>query len=454
MRWKVLAALAAVVLVVGCSGARTDGTAKKDADQPEVSKIEIEGDQDLDVNQLAIDALTDLQAFWGKQYPKLYQDDFAPLDGGFYGLTADSESWPQCASGYSDVEGDAFYCQDDDSVSWDAEEFLPSLQEKYGDFVIPVVLAHVWGYAVQDRAGFADQNELTVSSVLQADCFAGAWARHARDDEVFDVSDSDLDMSLAGILDVGDNPGTTASDAEARGSGFDRASAFQDGYDNDVEKCKQYADGDPEPLQLPFTTAEDEANGGNAPYDTIASFVPPDIEDYWSQAYPELNDGAAWKPLKAPVPFDPANSPECGGQSTEAFALFYCAPDDYVAWDNVNAMPRVYREAGDYAVTTLLATQYGLAALFRMGAVPEDVKTSTLRSDCLAGAYTASVLLGNRKGTTTYSISPGDLDEGIQALLVFRGEGDVERQGNGFDRVRAFREGVTNGARPCISYQG
>jgi hypothetical protein len=83
-----------------------------------------------------------------------------------------------------------------------------------------------------------------------------------------------------------------------------------------------------------------------------------------------------------------------------------------------------------------------------------DEKTSTLRGDCLAGGYTASVIIHNRPETSTYHISPGDLDEGIKALLVFRGEGDVEREGAGFERVRAFREGVINGAESCLQYQG
>jgi hypothetical protein len=53
---------------------------------------------------------------------------------------------------------------------------------------------------------------------------------------------------------------------------------------------------------------------------------------------------------------------------------------------------------------------------------------------------------------STYHISPGDLDEGIMALLVLRGEGDTERQGAGVDRVRAFREGVIDGAQACLDY--
>ncbi len=71
----------------------------------------------------------------------------------------------------------------------------------------------------------------------------------------------------------------------------------------------------------------------------------------------------------------------------------------------------------------LLAIQYGLAALT------------------------------NRPDTSTYHLSLGDLDEGIKTLLVFRGEGDTERQGAGSERVRAFREGVMNGAGARLDYQ-
>ncbi len=58
-----------------------------------------------------------------------------------------------------------------------------------------------------------------------------------------------------------------------------------------------------------------------------------------------------------------------------------------------------------------------------------------------------------RPDTSTYHISPGDLDEGIKALLVFRGAGDVERQGGGWARVRAFREGVIDGAQSCLDFK-
>ena len=312
-----------------------------------------------------------------------------------------------------------------------------------------MVFAHEYGHAVQARSNFTAR---TVTRELQADCFAGAWAKHAKEDGVFDVNAADLDTALAGILDLRDNPGTSNMDPNAHGSGFDRTSAFQDGFDNGLGKCKDYRDDEPMVLELPFNDEEDASRGGDAPYDSIVNGVPYDIEDYFTQLYPELADGKTWTPLHSIEPYGPDNPPMCGDQSAEGYSLFYCVADDYVGWDNVSAMPEVYKQGGDYAVATLLATQWGLAALTRLGD-DSDEKTSTLRGDCLAGGYTASVIIYNRPETSTFHISPGDLDEGIKALLVFRGEGDVERQGVGWNRVKAFREGVINGAEACLNYQ-
>ena len=133
-------------------------------------------------------------------------------------------------------------------------------------------------------------------------------------------------------------------------------------------------------LELPFNDAEDEARGGDAPYDPIVNGMPYDLEDYWTHVYPELTDGQQWTPVHGIEPYSPDDPPTCGGKSAEGYALFYCVDDDYVGGDNVGAMPEVYKRGGDYAVATLLATQYGLAALTRLGD-QSDEKTSTLRGD-------------------------------------------------------------------------
>lgn len=449
MRMRVWSAVGVVLLLAACGSPKPELPKPDQSSKPDTSAIEITGDASDPVNKLAVEAIADLEQFWGQQYPELYGSEYKPVEGGFFAVTSSSEA-PPCTSDPAEVAGNAFYCSTEDVVAWDAEGLLPSLKDKYGDFAIPVVLAHEYGHAVQARSNFTAR---TVTRELQADCFAGAWSKHVKDDGVFDVTSADLDNALAGILDLRDTPGTVHIDPNAHGSGFDRVGAFQDGFDNGLARCKDYRDDDPIVLELPFTDEEDAARGGDAPYDSIVNGVPYDLEDYWTQVYPELTGGQAWPPVAGIEAFTPDNPPMCGGQSAADYALFYCVPDDYVGWDNANVMPEVYRQGGDYAVATLLATQYGLAALARLGD-QSDEKTSTLRGDCLAGGYTASVIVYNRPETSTYHISPGDLDEGIKALLVFRADGDVERQGAGFARVRAFREGVMNGAESCLQYQG
>jgi len=451
MQMRVWSLAAVVLLLAACGGPKpqVSGVAQKTGSPPDTSNIEIHGDKSADVNKLAMEAIADLQEYWGKEFPELYGKDYEPVKGGFYAVIPSSGDFPPCAQDASEISGNAFYCSTKDVVAWDAEGLLPELKEKYGDFVIPVVLAHEWGHAVQGRSNFTAR---TVTKELQADCFAGAWSKHAKEDGVFKVTAADLDTALAGILDLRDTPGTSNIDPNAHGSGFDRVSAFQDGFDGGPGKCKDYRDDEPMVLELPFNDAQDEAQGGDAPYDSIVNGVPYDLEDYFTHLYPELTDGKQWPPVHGLEPYDPNHPPTCGGQSAEGFALFYCVPDDYVGWDNVDAMPEVYKQGGDYAVATLLATQYGLAALTRLND-QSDEKTSTLRGDCFAGGYTASVILYNRPDTSTFHISPGDLDEGIKALLVFRGDGDVERQGAGWARIKAFRSGVIDGAESCVSYE-
>ena len=44
------------------------------------------------------------------------------------------------------------------------------------------------------------------------------------------------------MIAIRDQPGTSPDDPFAHGSGFDRIAAFQDGFENGAQKCKEYAD--------------------------------------------------------------------------------------------------------------------------------------------------------------------------------------------------------------------
>ena len=152
----------------------------------------------------------------------------------------------------------------------DAEGLLPDLQKKFGDFVIPVVLAHEWGHAMQQRSGFFSANQLTVSSELQADCFAGGWSKHAQKRGAFRGTSAQLDSALAGILDLRDQPGSSATDQSAHGSGFDRVSAFLEAISlvTDLDVAEG-ADGS---ARVRVAPASDPASGSVRP--NAASFSP------------------------------------------------------------------------------------------------------------------------------------------------------------------------------------
>lgn len=443
--------LRVTALVTGCvlagTGCSTTISSKPQAAQQSSKApppVDIHGDASDPVNVIVAKAIGDIQSYWQDEFPKLYQDDYTPVKGGFYAVHPSSGKLPPCADTPADIAGNAFYCAKADDIAWDVEGLLPDLRKRFGDFVIPVVLAHEWGHAIQARSHFQGE---TVTKEIQADCFAGAWTAHAKKD-TFKPSANDLDRALAGFLFLRDEPGNDKHDTSAHGSGFDRVNSFRTGFDKGPEACKDYRNGDPVVVELPFTSAADQAAGGNAPYEAIINGVPEDLEDYFSQVFPELT-GKQWTPLQPVQAIDPRHAPNCGNQSTKGYVLFYCVPEDYVGFDNVEAMPGIYDDGGDFAVATLIATQYGLAALTRAGQDSGDKKVS-LRADCLAGAWAASILLHNRP-QSRYSLSPGDLDKAVAALLLYRGDGDVERQGQGADRIDAYRDGVYNGAKVCMN---
>lgn len=409
--------------------------------------VTIKGDDGGPTNTIVRKTIIDLQAWWSSEMRDVYGKDYQPVEGGFYSVDPRSGDLPPCATDVEEIDGNAFYCPRRDVVAWDNAGLMPALRQKFGDFSVAVVLAHEWGHAIQARVGFRAAR--TVTREMQADCFAGAWVAHVKNDGGISlpVRPEDLDRALAGFLSLRDEPGSAASDPRAHGSGFDRVSSFQQGFDEGAKTCAGYRDDEPSPVELPFTDQVDKDRGGDLPYDDAVTLALADLDDYWAKAYPSVFS-KPWKPLSAPKAFDPASPPTCDGSPVKDFVLFYCAPDDYVGFDNTDTMPRIYRAGGDYAVATLLATQYGLAVSHRLGTDGADDPATNLRGDCYAGAWAASVFLKNRD-SAKLQLSPGDLDEALSALLLFRGESDSERQGAGFQRVKAYRKGVLTGVRAC-----
>ncbi len=418
--------------------------------------VTIVGADGSEEDAIAANAIDDLGTFWSTAYPQAYGGAFRPVRGGFYAAddTTDLATLPCAPSDRSFVVDNAYYCPGADALVWDRQHLLLDLAAQYGPFTVAVVIAHEWGHAVQARAG-ADVGRPTVTLELQADCFAGAWAARAAagDSPRFRVDAEDLDRALAGVLSLKDAPGALSTDPNAHGSGFDRVGAFQDGFEDGVVRCAAYHDGDPRP----YLFADRGDGSGDLPYaddgtnEGITEAAVASLEAFWADAFPALSNGRPWLPLAPARPFAPDDPPDCAGRPVVDFRLYYCVPDRYVGYDDVETMPEAY-QLGDFAVGTLLATQYGLAVQDELGEEPPDDRTAALRGDCLAGAW-AGALLPADGGDPTYPygllLSPGDLDEAVAVLLSFRGD-DERRDGEpGFERVRSFRVGVVDGAAAC-----
>jgi len=155
-----------------------------------------------------------------------------------------------------------------------------------------------------------------------------------------------------------------------------------------------------------------------------------------------------------PVAFEDGDNPSCNGEEVSEFVLFVCIPDRFVAFEVGSVFPALYEQNGDFGVATLIATQYGLDVTDQLQSADNEV-AATLQGDCFAGAW-AQALLPDETGASAFDLvlSPGDLDEGVSALLSFRSASDRDRQGPGFDRVKAFRTGVMEGAISCLEIEG
>jgi predicted metalloprotease len=443
--------------IVGSDVGETSTTAPTTTTPPPPpADVDIEGSDGSELNDVIGNAIADLEAFWTDAYPDAYQDDYEPVSGGLFAI--DSSTDPTnipCAVGpdIDELLDNAYYCPPSDAVVWDQERFMPDLAERYGDFTVAVVIAHEWGHVIQDRARFSGAS---VTTELQADCFAGSWVKHVEDgdSERFHVTTDELDESLAGVLSLRDAPGGFADDPTAHGSGFDRVGAFQDGFEHGATRCADFTDGDPAPYEFPFSSQDEADNGGDLHLSGttddpgIIDLTFPSLDAYWADTFPTLTDDETYEPLDDPIAFSTDDPPTCDGDSVKGYLLFVCIPDRYVGFEDEETIPAVYEQNGDFAVATLMATQYGLDAVEQLGTADDEV-TATLQGDCFAGAWAAALLPPDPPEDYQLVLSPGDLDEGVAVLLSFRSEGDRERQGPGFDRVRAYRVGVLKGADAC-----
>jgi predicted metalloprotease len=448
---RLLASLVATVSLVVAGTVAVPSSAASASTSSGAFDSTSSGSTSFDSTSFASAAIDDLQAFWADSLPEVYDRGYESIpDDRLHPYSSDDPP-PACGdrgtTPYEEVAGNAFYCSVGDFVAWDTQELFPRLEQRHGRFAVALVLAHEWGHAIQARTD--SSISATIYLENQADCFAGAWAHHveAGDDTSLSFGASDLDAALSGYLEFRDPPGVDPSHEGAHGNGFDRVSAFQDGFEAGVGQCATYEHDPPEVTESPYTTYEDQASGGDMALDEAVDLVKTDLDEYWAAQL----DGSPVSDVAVVADADAG----CEGTSDGGVlvdGVTYCTTGDTVVYDP-DVLSRVYDSTGDFGAGMLLATAWSSAAQHDLGLSIHGA-AARLRADCLTGAWAGDVARGVRSGSgsasdSQLSLSPGDLDQGI-ATFVSLGGTDDDR-GSAFTRVDAFRTGFFDGVDACTT---
>ena len=165
-----------------------------------------------------------------------------------------------CGSGQSAMG--PFYCPGDQKVYIDLN-FYQTLKNQLGapgEFAQAYVIAHEVGHHVQNLLGITgkvdqmrgrvserEQNAVSVRVELQADCFAGVWARMSQDSKQW-LERGDIESAMNAAEKIGDDAlqkrsqGRVVPDSFTHGSSAQRVRWFSQGMNSgDMQRCDTFA---------------------------------------------------------------------------------------------------------------------------------------------------------------------------------------------------------------------
>ena len=171
-----------------------------------------------------------------------------------------SGSFPT-ACGMGQAAAGPFYCPGDRKVYIDLR-FYELMRQRFhvaGDFAQAYVIAHEVGHHVQNLLGITEQldarrgrvsqaayNALSVKLELQADCFAGVWAKHTEQSKHF-LDPGDVEGALKAASAIGDDTlqeqsqGRVVPDSFTHGTSAQRVHWLRRGLDNGtVQSCDTF----------------------------------------------------------------------------------------------------------------------------------------------------------------------------------------------------------------------
>ena len=163
-----------------------------------------------------------------------------------------SNSYPT-GCGQGDAAMGPFYCPADRIVYLDMSFFNVMTQRlgAPGQFAQAYVVAHEVGHHVQNLLGIsgkvdaarqrgseAQANAMSVRLELQADCFAGVWAKRSQAVSTWRLEDGDIETALNAASQIGDDTlqrksrGTVVPESFTHGTSAQRVGWFKRGFES------------------------------------------------------------------------------------------------------------------------------------------------------------------------------------------------------------------------------
>jgi predicted metalloprotease len=416
---------------------------------------DVEGTDNGKIDELAGNAVSDIEEYWGSAYSETFDGQFTPVEAL---ISWDANGFDDSTFCGDDTYGlvNAAFCYDDETIGWDRGELLPALRKAYGDMGMTMVLAHEYGHAVQHQAGLKSENTPSLVAEQQADCFAGSYMRWVAEGKSprFTLSTGEgLNNVLAAVIAFRDpllSEGDPEVGVDEHGTAFERLSAFQFGFTDGPSACAAIdlreigqRRGD-----LPVLLPEDQTGELPITEESVRSIVDA--------------MGILFSPANPPqLSFKASDSEGCPDARPSPPAS-YCPATNTIVVDLAELAVMGTQSdsdggglaSGDNTAYSVLVSRYMQAIQHARGGVMLDNAEAALRTACLTGVATVKM---SKSVTTpdgnTIALTAGDVDEAVSGILtngLAASDVNGESVPSGFSRIDAFRVGVLGAEDRCF----
>jgi predicted metalloprotease len=412
-----------------------------------------------EIDHLAMLALNDIEEFWQQNWPEAAKKPFKAVSTVVSYDSQDPQS-PIVCRAKTAGSVNASYSPNCNLVKWDRGELFPAAKKFFGDMAVVGILAHEFGHSLQFNGGLVNSRTTpTIVKEQQADCFGGVYLRWVAEghSKRFTLSTGDsLSHVIAGMLKISD-PIMTESEYEEseeseHGSGLDRVSAFQMGFNSGSGTCAKIDTDEIKTRRGDLPLALQDSGEGTTGEVELSQDVVGTLIDILNTVFSP----------KSPPTVSFTETSCSDAKPTKGAS--YCPATNTVIAD-ISALQQIGKPGGRQGMTdpqmlqgdntalSIVASRYVLAVQRERG-LSLDSPLTSVRTACLTGvaqrgmAQPVSIPSGKQLVLTA-----GDLDKALIGLLVngvAASDVNGENLPAGYTRAIAFRGGVLDDVDECF----